>query len=160
MRGKAGDRMAAGHRAAVMTPVAWLATGHQGGSGSVAGRLALVAVAVLAVGAFAVLQIKARSRRRRPSADRRRRWYDPSDWRTLPPPYWPEGREDEGPLGNEERYRPDWRYGYPPGYEPYPLYDPARSPWAARDDAARDRRSLGGTASESPAAFLSPTLRA
>jgi hypothetical protein len=81
---------------------AWLAAGGQGGSGPVLGRVILVAVAVLAVGAFAVLQAKARSRRRGP------------------------------PSGHEES-RPGWRYGYPPGYEPYPLYDPDRSPWAARD---------------------------
>lgn len=151
MRGKAGEAMAAGSHAVVITPVAWLAAGHQGGSGSVVGRIALVAVAVLAVGAFAVLQVKARSRRpRAPSEPRRRRHepfnpFNPSDWRTLPLPYWPDGRNDEAPLGNEERYRPDWRYGYPPGYDPYPLYDPARSPWAARDDATRDGRSLSGT---------------
>ena len=141
MRGKAGEVMASAviTHAVAVRPAAWLAAGHQAGSGSVVGRLALVAVAVLAVGAFAVLQIKARSHRRRPP-ERRRRRYDPSDWRTLPPPYWPEGREDEGPFGNEERYRPDWRYGYPPGYEPYPLYDPTRSPWVPHDDAARDSR--------------------
>ena len=56
--------MTAGRRAWVMTPVAWMAAGHQAGSGAVTGRVALVAVAVLAVGAFAVLQVKARSRRR------------------------------------------------------------------------------------------------
>ncbi len=163
--------MAAGHRARVMTrawvttPVAWLAVGHQGGSGAVTGRIVLVAVAVLAVGAFAVLQVKARSRRpRSPSGPRRRRRepfnpFSPSDWRTLPPPSWPDGR-NEAPLGNEERYRPDWRYGYPPGYDPYPLYDPARSPWTARDDATRDGRSLSGTGPGAPMAFLSPTLRA
>ena len=109
-------------------------------------RLALVAVTVLAVGAFMVLQNKARSHRRRPPERRRR--YDLSDWRALPQPYWPEGREDEGPFGNEERYRPDWKYGYPPGYEPYPLYDPTRSPWVPRDDAARDSRSLCATGPE------------
>jgi len=134
-----------------MTPVAWMAAGHQGGSGAVTGRIALVAVAVLAVGAFAVLQVKARSHRPRPPSEPGRRRpepfnpFNPSDWRTLPPPYWPEGRNDEAPFGNEERHRPDWRYGYPPGYEPYPRYDPARSPWATRDDAARDPRSLSGT---------------
>jgi|SRR5580692_813491 hypothetical protein len=160
--GKAGEAMAAGRRAVAMTPMAVLAAGHQGGSGSVVGRVALVAVAVLAVGTFAVLQIKARSQRRRSPSGRRRRYdpFDSSDWRALPPPHWPGGRDDEGPLGNEERYRPDSRYGYPPGYDPYPLYDPARSPWAARDDAARDPRSLGGAGPERPAAFLSPTLRA
>jgi hypothetical protein len=61
----------------------WLAASYTGGSGSVTGRIALVAVTVLAVGA----------------------------------------------------------YGYPPGYEPYPLYDQARSPWTARDQAGSDRRS-------------------
>jgi len=45
------------------------------------------------------------------------------------------------PYGNEESRRPDWRYGYPPGYEPHPLYDQARSPWAITDDATGDRRS-------------------
>ncbi len=133
--------MASGSGAVVMTPVAWLAAGHQGGSGSVVGRIALVAVAVLAMGAFAALQIKARSHRRRPQSERHRRRYDPSDWRMLPPPRWPGGRDDEAPLGNEERYRPDWKYRYPPGYDPYPLYDPARSPWAVHGDAARDPRS-------------------
>jgi hypothetical protein len=151
--------MAAGRRAVVMTPVAVLAADHQGGSGSVVGRIALVVVAVLAVGAFAVLQIKARSYRRRPPSGRRRR-NDPSDWRTLPSLYWPEGRNDEAPLGNEERYRPGWRYGYPPGYDPYPLYDPARSPWAAHGHAVRDPRSLSRFRAGSPAAFLSSTLRA
>src|SRR5712691_2750153 len=94
---------------------ACLAAGHQGGSGSVAGRIVLVATAVLAVGAFTVLQIKARSRRRRPPSERRRRppserrrRYDPSDWRALAPQYWAEGRDDETPFGNEESYRPDW----------------------------------------------------
>ncbi len=154
--------MAAGRRAWVMTPVAWMAAGHQAGSGAVTGRIALVAVAVLAVGAFAVLQVKARSRRPRSPFGPRRRHdpFNPSDWRTLAPPYRPEGRDGEGPVGNEERNRPDWRYGYPPGYDPYPLYDPARSPWAARSDAARDGRSLSGIEPERPAAFLSPTLRA
>jgi hypothetical protein len=47
------------------------------------------------------------------------------------------------------RRRPlDQRYGYPPGYEPYPRYDPDRSPWAVRDEG----RSL-------ITAFLSSTLR-
>ena len=150
MRVKAGEAMAVGRRAWVMTPVAWMAAGHQAGSGAVTGRIALVGVALVAVGAFAVLQVKARSHRQRsPFESRRRRHepfnpFNPSDWRTLPSPHWPEGRNDEAPFGNEERHRPDWRYGYPPGYDPYPLYDPARSPWAAREDAARDGRSLSG----------------
>jgi len=145
VRGKAGGRMAAGRRAWVMTPVAWMAAGHQGASGAVTGRIVLVAVAVLAVGAFAMLQVKARSHRPRSPSEPRRRRYNPADWRTLPPPCWPERRNDEAPFGNAERHRPDWRYGYPPGYDPYSRYDPARSPWAARDDAARDGRSLSGT---------------
>ena len=121
-------------------------------------RIVLVTVTMLAVGAFAVLQAKVRSDRRRPSPERRRGRH-PSDWRTLPRPYWPEGRDDAAPLGNEERYRPGWRYGYPPGYEPYPLYDPDRSPWAVRDDAVRDQRSSAIPAGH-PAAFLTSTLRA
>ena len=121
----------------------WLAAGQHGGSGPVAGRIALVVVAVLAVGAFAVLQIKARSRGRRS----RGRRSGPSDWRALPPPSWPGDTGGEVPAGHEERYRPDWKYGYPPGYEPYPLYDPARSPWAARGDAAADARPPGGARS-------------
>jgi len=96
----------------------WLAAGQQDGSGSVAGRVALVAVALLAVGAFAVLQICNRSDRRRPPSERRRRRYEPSDWRTLPPAYWPAGRDGEAPPGNEQSYRPDWRYGYPPARRP------------------------------------------
>jgi hypothetical protein len=102
----------------------WLAAAGPGEGGSALGRVMLVAVAVLAVGTFAVLQVKARSRRR----GRR-----PSDWRAIPPPRWP-AEQDEPPPGHRERDRPGWRYGYPPGYEPYPLYDPDRSPWAVRDD--------------------------
>jgi len=121
----------------------WLAAGQPaGGGGSAIGRIALVAVAVLAVGTFAVLQIRARSDRRRPPSERRRRRrYDPSDWRTLPPPSWPAGRDDETPAGHQQAYRPDGRNGYPPGYDPYPAYEPARTTWAARDDLARGRRS-------------------
>jgi hypothetical protein len=104
---------------------AWLAAGDRGSGGSALGRVVLVTVAVLAVAAFAILQVRARSQRRR-----RRR---PLDWRAAPPPRRPAG-QDETPLGRQERSRPDWRYGYPPGYEPYPLYDPDRSPWAVRDD--------------------------
>lgn len=116
----------------------WVAAGQASGSGSAMGRIALVAVAVLAVTAYAVLQLRARSGRARGG----RRRYDPWDWRTYPPQARPGGRDSGAPCGNEESGRPDWRYGYPPGYEPYPLYDQARSPWAAPDDAIRDRRSL------------------
>jgi hypothetical protein len=116
----------------------WLAAGYAGGSGSAMGRIALVAVAVLAVAAYALLLLlKGRSGRAR--AGRRR--YDPWDWRTYPPESGPGSRDTGMPYGNEESSRPDWRYGYPPGYEPYPLYDQARSPWATGDDAISDRRS-------------------
>jgi hypothetical protein len=126
---------------------AWLAAGDQGEGGSALGRVVLVAVALLAVGAFAILQVKARSRRRR----------RPLDGRAVPRPRWP-AEQDEPPLGHREASRPDWRYGYPPGYEPYPLYDPDRSPWAVRDEG----RSLSATPPRPSrsAAFLSPTLRA
>lgn len=115
----------------------WLAASYTNGSGSAAGRIALVAVAVLAVGAYAFLQLKARSRRAR--AGRLR--YDPWDWRTYADQSRPEAQDAGEPYGNEESSRPDWRYGYPPGYEPYPLYDQARSPWTVRDQAGSDRRS-------------------
>ena len=115
----------------------WLAAGYAEGSGSATGRIALIAVAVLAVAAYAVLQLKARSGRAR-AAQRR---YDPWDWRTYPPEAGPGGRDSGAPYGSEESRRPDWRYGYPPGYEPYPLHDQARSPWAVPDDATSDRRS-------------------
>jgi len=112
--------------------VTWLAAGQPaGGGGPAIGRIALVAVAVLAVGAFAVLQVHARSDRRRPPSARRRR-YDPSDWRTLPPPSRPSGRDGEAPPGQQRAYRPDGRPEYPPGYDPYPAYEPARTTWAAR----------------------------
>ena len=114
----------------------WLAASYTDGSGTAAGRIALVAVAVLAVAAYALLALKARSRRARAGCR-----YDPWDWRTYPPDSGPASRDTGVPYGNEESSRPDWRYGYPPGYEPYPLYDQARSPWAGTDDAIRDRRS-------------------
>ena len=113
----------------------WLAAGHADGSGPGLGRIALVAVAVLAIAAYALLALKARSRRARAA-----RRYDPWDWRTYPPESGPGSRDTGVPYGNEESSRPDWRYGYPPGYEPYPLYDQARSPWAVTDDATGDRR--------------------
>ncbi len=110
-----------------------------GGSSSAIGRVVLVAVAVAAVGAFTVLQIMARSRRRRPSSSRGHHSLDASDWRTMPPKCQTEARDDEAPSGNEESHRPDWRYGYPPGY------DPGVGPeWSARDGAPRDWRSWQG----------------
>ena len=122
----------------------WVAAGSANESGSAMGRVALVAVAVLAVAIYVLLLVKARSGR----AGTGRRRYDPWDWRTYPPESRPGGhdapggRDGRAPYGNEESRRPDWRYGYPPGYEPYPLYDEARSPWAVRDDLTSDQRSL------------------
>jgi hypothetical protein len=117
----------------------WVAAGDANESGSAMGRIALVAVAVLAVAVYVLLLVKARSRR----AGAGRRRYDPWDWRTYPPEAGsgPGARDSGVPYGNEESSRPDWRYGYPPGYEPYPLHDQARSPWAVKGDAIRDRRS-------------------
>jgi hypothetical protein len=116
----------------------WLAAGYADGSGPAMGRIALIAVAVLAVAAYLLLLLlKGRSGRAR--AGRRR--YDPWDWRTYPPESGPGSRDTGAPYGNEQSSRPDWRYGYPPGYEPYPLYDQARSPWATGDDTFSDRRS-------------------
>ena len=115
---------------------------HPGQPGPATGRIVLLAVALLAVGAFALLQVRARSRQQRPpSPDRarrhgltgRRRDADPRrdagrrgapDWRTAPSRYGRDASADEAPAGNQERYRPDWRYGYPPGYEPG--YEPGR----------------------------------
>jgi hypothetical protein len=56
--------MAAGSQVMTFPGVAIAA--HAGGGGSVAGRIALVAIAVAVVGAFTVLQLRARSGRRRP----------------------------------------------------------------------------------------------
>ena len=130
----------------------WLAANQTDGNGSAAGRIALVAVAVLAIVAYALLQVTARSRRA--SAGRRR--YDPWDWRTYPPESRPAGPDAGVPYGNEESSRPDWRYGYPPGYEPYPLYDQARSPWATGDDAITDRRSLAAVGRPGPGGLSKP----
>ena len=79
----------------------WLAASYTNGSGSAAGRIALVAVAVLAVGAYAFLQLKARSRRVR--AGRLR--YDPWDWRTYADQFRPESQDAGETYGNEEPSR-------------------------------------------------------
>ena len=79
----------------------WLAAGHAGGNGSAMGRIALAAVAVLAVVAYALLQLRARSGRIRAA-----RRYDPWDWRTYPPESGPAGRDAGEPYGNEESSRP------------------------------------------------------
>ncbi len=112
----------------------WLASSYTEGNGSAAGRIALVAVAILAVAAYVALQLRARSRR---AAGTRR--YDPWDWRTYPAEGGP---ADQALSGPEESRRPEWRYGYPPGYEPYPLYESAQSPWAAQNEAVRDQALL------------------
>jgi hypothetical protein len=98
-------------------------------------RLVLIAVAVVAVGAFTVLQLRAWSRRRSPSGRSR----DIYDWRTLPPP----PREDdpgpgETPSGQQESFGPLWRYGAPRGYrrDYEPGCEPARGPGYARDSDA------------------------
>jgi hypothetical protein len=70
-------------------------------------------VAILVVGAFTVLQIRAWPDHRRAGRAR-------PDWRVPPSRYGQDAGQDETPGGNEERNRPDWQYGYPPGYEPGP----------------------------------------
>jgi hypothetical protein len=101
-------------------------------------RLVLIAVAVAAVGAFTVLQVRAWSRRRRSPSGRSRDIYD---WRTLPPPPLP--REDDRgpgamPSGQQENYGPLWRYGAPRGYrrDYGPGCEPPRGPGYARDSDA------------------------
>ena len=137
----------------------WLAAGYADGSGSAMGRIALVAVAVLAVAAYAAAAAQGRDRA----------GPGPGGAGTIPGTGGRTrrspgrgGRDTGVPYGNEESSRPDWRYGYPPGYEPYPLYDQARSPWAVRDDAISDRRSLAAPVGrpDSPAAFPSPVQAA
>lgn len=78
------------------------------GGGSPAERIALVAVAVLAVGAFVVLQVIARSQRRRRSAF--------ADWRTWPPGFDPWAGRGDPMAGQHEgsAYRPG--YGFLPGH--------------------------------------------
>jgi hypothetical protein len=137
--------MAAGRRVWIMAPVAWLAAGHQGGSGAVPGRIALVAVVVLAVGAFAVLQVKARSRRpRAPSEPRRRRHepfnpFNPSDWRTLPLPYWPDGRNDEAPWATKRDTGPTGDTGILPAT----IRTPYMIPPGRRGPPVTTRRATG-----------------
>ena len=80
--------------------------GH--GGGSAAERIALIAIAVLAVGAFTVLQLIARSQRRRRSAF--------ADWRTWPPGFDPWADRGNPVAGQHEgsAYRPG--YGFLPGH--------------------------------------------
>jgi hypothetical protein len=79
--------------------------GHGGGS---AARVLLIAVAVVALGAFAVLQVIARSQRRR--------WSAVADWRTWPPGYDPWADAGDPVAGRHEgsAYRPG--YGFLPGH--------------------------------------------
>jgi hypothetical protein len=111
----------------------WLASSNTEGNGSSAGRVALIAVAVLAVATYVVLQLRSRSRR-----DAGTRRYDPWDWRTYPEDGSP---VDQALAGPEEGRRPEWRYGYPPGYEPYPLFESAELPWTDLHESVRDKAS-------------------
>jgi len=83
-----------------------LPAGHDGGSA--AERIALIVIAVLAVGAFTVLQLIARSQRRRRSAF--------ADWRTWPPGFDPWASRGDPVAGQHEgsAYRPG--YGFLPGH--------------------------------------------
>lgn len=78
------------------------------GGGSAAARVVLIIIAVLAVGAFAVLQAIARSHRRH--------WSAYADWRTWPAGYDPWAQEGEPMAGQHEgsAYRPG--YGFLPGH--------------------------------------------
>ena len=125
------------------------AAGQTPGSGA-AGRILLVAVAVVAVGAFTVLQIMARSGHRRGPAGRGRRARAAGcDWRTLPPQYEDDAGRAEMPAADHDAYGPLWRYGSPhgyardygPGHSPDhgPGYAPrARPPGSARQDAPHE----------------------
>ena len=122
--------------AGLVTMTSLSLTGRPGPNRSWLGQLVLIAVAVAAVGAFTVLQVRACSRRRRSPSGRSRDIYD---WRTLPPP----PHEDnpgpgETPSGQQESYGPLWRYGAPRGYrrDYEPGCEPARGPGYARDSDA------------------------
>ena len=82
-----------------------LRSGH--GSG-VTDRFILLAIAVAAVAAFAVLQVIARSQRRR--------WSAFADWRTWPPGHdpWAEHRDPVAGQHDGSAYRPG--YGFLPGH--------------------------------------------
>jgi len=145
VHGKAGEPMLAEQGYAVA------------GSDPALGRIALVAVAIAAAGAFTVLQIRARSRRldarraasaarrqpalgarRRPVLGaRRRRARAGRDWRTLPPPYPASAPDERPPLRDHDDYGPLWRYGSPRGYgrDYGPGHRPDYGPRYRRDDA-------------------------
>jgi len=82
-----------------------LPQGHAGGPA--ADRIMLIAIAVIAVGAFAVLLVVARSQRRR--------WPAFADWRTWPPGYdpWADGGDPVAGQHEGSAYRPG--YGFLPG---------------------------------------------
>jgi hypothetical protein len=84
-----------------------LPAGH-GGGGSTAERITLIAIAVLAVGAFTVLQFIVRSQHRR--------WSAFADWRTWPPGFDPWADRGDPVAGQHEgsAYRPG--YGFLPGH--------------------------------------------
>jgi len=79
-----------------------------GHGGSSVARVVLIAVALVALGAFAVLQLIARSQRRR--------WSVVADWRTWPPGYDPWADAGDPVAGRHEgtAYRPG--YGFLPGH--------------------------------------------
>jgi hypothetical protein len=83
-----------------------LPPGH--GGGSAVERITLIVIAVLAVGAFTVLQLIARSQRRR--------WSAFADWRTWPPGFDPWAGRGDPVAGQHEgsAYRPG--YGFLPGH--------------------------------------------
>jgi len=83
-----------------------LPPGH--GGGSAVERITLIAIAVLAVGAFTVLQLIARSQRRR--------WSAYADWRTWPTGFDPWAGRGDPVAGQHEgsAYRPG--YGFLPGH--------------------------------------------
>jgi len=105
------------------------------GGGSAAERIALIAVAVLAVGAFVVLQLIARSQRRR--------WSAFPDWRTWPPGFDPWAGRDDPVSGQHEgsAYRPG--YGFLPGHGLGAALAPPAGHAARRDvDVAGQRSSF------------------
>lgn len=97
-----------------------------GAASLLAPRIALIAIAVGAVGSFTVLQVIARSPHRRPRPR--------SDWRTRPPACDRRAgahRGDPVPGGQECPAR-ERGYGSPPGYG-----RGARPSWSARRDLPR-----------------------
>jgi len=94
----------------------------QGHGGSAAGRLVLIAIAVIALGLFVALQVSARSRRQR--------WSAFADWRTWPPGYDPWAGAGGPVAGRHEgsAYRPG--YGFLPGHGL--AASPARRAYLAR----------------------------